>query len=91
MISRADFFFEKGIYVTADVIATLHTYQKSAALCHVTNVEHGAGVYDSISHVHIPASLKHSETHTLHHSLANSTCDCQLHMYMEGIIPIAQP
>jgi hypothetical protein len=79
------------MYVTADVIPTLHTYKKSAALCHVTTVEHGAGVYDSISHVHIPASLKHSETHTLHHYLANSTCDFQPHMYMEGVIPIAQP
>ena len=83
--------FERTIYVAADVIATLHTYKKSAALCHVTTVDHGAGVYDSIGHVHIPASLKHSETHTLHHSWAKATCDFQLHMYMEGIIPIAHP
>ena len=83
--------FERTIYVAADVIATLHTYKKSAALCYVTTVEHGAGVYDSISHVHSPVSFKHVATHTLDNPWARVTCDFQLHIYMDRIIPIAHP
>ena len=73
------------------MIETFNTYKNAAAVCHVTTIEHGAGVYDSIGHVHIPASQKHSGTHTLHHPLARSTFDFQPPMYMEGIILIAHP
>jgi len=68
MISRADLLCERNLRYRRCDTNLAHLQIVGGIVCHVTTVEHGAGVSDSISHVHSPVSLKHVETHTLHHS-----------------------
>ena len=88
MISRADSLCEGNLRYRRCDINLAHLQIVGGIVCHVTTVEHGDGVIDSISHGDGPGSLKHVKTHTLHHSEARAICDLQLHRYMEGIIPL---